>query len=210
LVRAAAQSAQTDALRRQLEADRQALRAEVLTAISSKSTSNTDRPAKEMTALSTKVADLAKRLEAIESLQKSSDASSILSRIDQAFARLGERLTTLAAHPPKSPAPPSAPATVSHSTPDSSLRTVLKSAYDDLRSLAAYEDGLVPLPKLYYQAKDSMPTLTIDAFHKELQRLWDDRTLELQILNEVRTASDTDKAIRRGDNLYYFVLWHNR
>ena len=87
------------------------------------------------------------------------------------------------------------------------LRTVLRQAYDDMCLLVDFEDRLVPLPRLYHQAKHLLPTLTVSAFHQELQQLWDERVLELQGINEVRTAAEPDKAIRRGDDLLYFVMW---
>lgn len=51
--------------------------------------------------------------------------------------------------------------------------------------------------------------LSVEEFHQELVKLWDARQLDLMVLNEVRRATEPDKAIRRGDNLYYFVKWRN-
>ena len=93
-------------------------------------------------------------------------------------------------------------------TPSRTLEGLLKDAYDQLCRLVEYQDRLVPLFRLYHQARHMDASFTIGEFHAELLRLWDKRTLELQSLNEVRSAIEPDKAIRRNESLYYFVLWH--
>jgi hypothetical protein len=198
---AAVAAGEMQALRAKLEADRQTLRQEVITALGQKTKAKADPAAKEMTALSKIVADLAKRLEKIEANLNTTGPDPLLQRIDQAFARLEEQLGKTSLVTPKSPGPN--PAT--QQTP--SLRQTLKAANDDLRLLVDFEDGLVPLPRLYHQAKTAVPGLTVETFHQELEKLWNERQLELQVLNEVRTASEPDKALRRGDDLYYYVIW---
>jgi hypothetical protein len=54
-----------------------------------------------------------------------------------------------------------------------------------------------------------LPHLSVEALHRELQTLWDRRELELKVLNEVRLATEPDKAITRGENLYYYVYWQS-
>jgi len=73
--------------------------------------------------------------------------------------------------------------------------------------LIDFQDRLVPLYRLFHQARHMGGEFTVAEFHAELQSLWDKRELELQSLNEVRSAVEPDKAIRRGELLYYFVLW---
>jgi hypothetical protein len=198
------------ALRRRLEQDQEKLRNELLAAITEKGTgkAKADAAAKEHAALSKTVGQLAERLEKIEAAMQGNSAQPILEKIDRAFATLRSQLER-AVPSEASPEPrPAAPSPGARTTPTPSLRTVLRQAYDDLCQLIDFQDRLVPLPRLYHQARQALPSLSVEAFHTELQLLWDQRVLELQILNEVRMATEPDKAIRRGDNLYYFVLWH--
>ncbi len=87
------------------------------------------------------------------------------------------------------------------------LRDLLRRKYDYLRRLVEFQDGLVELPRLYEKAHEEVPGLTVRQFHDELLKLWDERAIELHILNEVRSAGHPEQGIRRGDALYYFVLW---
>lgn len=190
---AAAQLANVQAMKAQLDADRQSLRQEVLAAFTGKNKSKTD-PAKEIAGLARVVQDLAKRLEKLEA---QNDAEPTLQRIDEAFARLAAKLQgaapTAPGERPAQPAP--------------SLGKVLKTAYDELSLLLEFEEGLIPLPRLYHQARAMLPALTVGAFHDELQNLWQQRTIELHELNEARTASEPDKALRHGDHFLYYVHW---
>jgi len=198
------------ALQKSLEEDRASLRNEVLAALGNGSAKAKADPKKDLAAISKSLGDLAKRVESLESQLQSEGSDAILQRIDQGFAALRERLG--AAPVPSRPAPPAAaPPQTSHSSAAAAekveLGQVLKDAYEDLCLLVEFEDRLIPLPRLYHQAKFSMPSLTVAAFHQKLQQLWDERVLELQGINEVRTAAEPDKAIQRGDRLLYFVIW---
>ncbi|MGL4550794.1 MAG: hypothetical protein ACRC33_06370, partial [Gemmataceae bacterium] len=82
--------------------------------------------------------------------------------------------------------------------------------YDYLRQLVEFEDGVVSLPRLYEKAKSDVPALTLKRFHDELLALWDERQIDLHILNEVHRVSDAEFGVRRNDALYYYVFWKNR
>jgi hypothetical protein len=208
-VLAATTAAQAATLRQQLEQDREKLRAEVLAALAEKGKGKPDAAAKGHAALSGIVGKLAEQLEKIEAALQAGSAQPILQKIDEAFATLRARLErAVPSGASAEPRPPAQAAPLVSSAPTPSLRGVLRQAYDDLCQLIEFQDRLVPLPRLYHQARQALAGLSVEAFHSELQSLWDQRVLELQILNEVRTAAEPDKAIRRGDNLYYFVLWH--
>jgi hypothetical protein len=198
------------AMHRRLEQDQEKLRSDLFAAIAEKSKGKgkADAAAKEHAALSRTVGQLAERLEKIEAAMQGSSAQPVLDRIDQAFATLRSQLERAVPSGASSESRPPAPSPAAGTAPSPSLRTVLRQAYDNLCQLIDFQDRLVPLPRLYHQARQALPGLSVEAFHAELQSLWDQRVLELQILNEVRTAAEPDKAIRRGDNLYYFVLWH--
>lgn len=103
--------------------------------------------------------------------------------------------------PPRGQLPPPVPAeTVS-------LDAALREAYEKLRWNVEYRDGLVELPHLYHEVRKSLPRLAVADYHAKLLELWNSRRVELHILNEVRTASEPDKAILRNDRLYYYLLW---
>jgi hypothetical protein len=202
-VLAAAQAGQLQAFKAGLEADRHRLRQDIVEALAKKGKSPANPAVKEMTALSKMVSDLARRLEKIESHLNDNGADPVLQHFDQAFARLEARLGQTA-----SSLPPASNPAGTQTAGSVSVRKALKQAYDQLCLLIEFEDRLVPLPRLFHQARTTQPGLTVQAFHRELEDLWSQRQLELQVLNEVRTASEPDKAIRRGDDLFYYVLWH--
>ena len=212
---AAVAASQVAFLRERLEADCQGLRAEVLAALADKGKGKKPDAGKEMTALAKTVADLGKRLEKIEAALQGGGSEPILLRIDEAFARLQSRLQQALPAGTATPARPAEHARAPQPTAPTSatgtiVREALRRAYDDLCQLIDFEDRLVPLPRLYHQAHHLMPGLTVAAFQHELQSLWDGRALELQVANDVRDLPEQDKALRRGDNLYYYVLWHQR
>src|SRR5262249_21188442 len=136
------------ALKRDLEADRQALRSQVENALKGKQPKTDEKKVeKEVAALSKKVddltkkvADLPKQLENLEKLTKGSDGAPILDKFDQAFAallgKIEQRLEALPAAQPRtadSPQhlPPAGPSDSQVSTapvPEQSLVQVLHAA----------------------------------------------------------------------------------
>jgi hypothetical protein len=100
------------------------------------------------------------------------------------------------------PPPPVAPPLRSPPLEDSIHR-----AYDKLRHFEEYRDGLVEVPHLYDETQELVPDLTIPQFQEKLTALWNDRKVELHILNEVAKAREPEKAITRNDTLYYYLLW---
>lgn len=185
------------AFRQQLEADREKLRTDILASLPSTGKGKPDALAKDLSALTKSVQDLAKRLEKVEERAQGPNPSDILNRLDAAFAQLSARLGGVAGVPSPAPAV----------TAPASLREILRLAYEDLHGLLEYQDGPVPLPRLFHQARVKQPGLTLADFHRELLALREERVLDLMVLNEVRTAAEPEKGIRQGDNLYYFVIW---
>jgi hypothetical protein len=153
-------------------------------------------------ALAKAVSELAARVQKLEETVQEASGAAILERIDRTFQAL---LARLGAEPQADPAieTPSKEAP----TEPPPLRVALKKAYDRLCHFLEFSSGLVELPRLYHETKALVPELKVSDFHKELESLWSQRVLELKVLNEVRGAREADKGIRRGDNLYYFVLW---
>jgi len=195
-------------LRKQLEDDRQQLKADILAMVSAKKggKGKGDDVEKETAALSKTVGELAKRLEKIETALQARGPDPVLQKIDEAFRNLLNRLpqvssqgTAARVETAPSPAVPSS---------EAALRTGLRRAYDSLCQLIEFEDRLVPIPRLYHQARYELPGLSVAAFHTELQTLWDRRELELQVANDPRAIKEPDKVIRRGDDNYYYVIWH--
>jgi hypothetical protein len=142
----------------------------------------------------------------LEQLQRT--LQTVQSAIDPLLDALGSGPGT---QPPATQASaplPNAPAQVPLTS--ERLRIVLKQKYDYLRQLVEFEDGLVALPRLYEKASGELPGLTVPAFHAELLKLWDERVIELHVLNEVRSAKNPELGIRRNDALYYFAYWKDR
>ncbi len=102
--------------------------------------------------------------------------------------------------------PPVAPEPTPQLTPER-IRTGLKAAYDELCLDPDFEDKLVEIRRLYHEAKRGIPELTVEQFHHELEHLQGQRTVELQPLNEVQRAQETNLALRHGDRLLYYVMW---
>jgi hypothetical protein len=191
------------ALREGLEADRQSLRQEVFAAAVPKGKKGGPSPQAEIAKLSKAMTDMAVRLHKLEDALRSTADDAVLAKIDEVFGRLLAKIQATPIQPPPS-RPPAVPSAPQKGDP---LRAVLRQAYEKLCRFIEFESGLVEVPRLYHEARALQPTLTLDAFHRELESLASQRVLELQVLNEVRTAIEPEKAIRRGDNLYYFVYW---
>jgi hypothetical protein len=202
-VQSAMAARQQAALREQLEADRATLRNDVVAALFAKSKAKSGDPAKAVAGLAKVVKQVSEKLEKLESTLQSRTEDALLAHIDQAFAALQQKLAGAMAAPA-----PSAPAVPPPATPES-LTSVLRRAYRTLRQFAEFNDGLVPIPRLYHDARRSLPHLSVEALHRELQSLWERRELELKVLNEVRMATEPDKGITLGENLYYYVFWKN-
>jgi hypothetical protein len=200
--RAAIAAGQQAQLVQNLDADRAALRQEVLAAVKSKAKG--PNPAKLLADVSKMIAQLAERVAKLEAALAGASDDALLARIDAAFAGLRQKVEAAAGPAAHAPSPAAA---VPFPTKPESPVEVLRRAYQLLRQLHEFSDGLVPIPRLYHEARRSLPALSVEALHRELQALWDRRELELKILNEVRLASEPDKALQRGDNLYYFVYW---
>ena len=88
------------------------------------------------------------------------------------------------------------------------LATVLKDTYELLCLFEEFRrDKIVELPSMYHETKKKLPSLTVAEFHSELMKLWDERQLELKILNEVTLAKEPALGIEMNDALYYYVMW---
>lgn len=207
-VLAAAATGQIAELHRQLEDDRQQLKAEIRSLLSAKKggKGKADAVEKEAAALSKTVGELAKRLGIVEAALQSRSPDPVLQKIDDAFMNLLNRLQQMI--PQGTAARMEASSPQASFAPGGVLRTGLRQAYDALCQLIEFEDRLVPIPRLYHQARNAFPDLSVAAFHAELQTLWDRRELELQVVNDPQAIKEPDKAIQRGDNKYYYVIWH--
>jgi hypothetical protein len=198
------------ALRQNLEADRKALREEVVATLSAKAKGKGDGSlSKELQALSKTVSDLAAKLHKLESAVQGGPDDKILAKIDQAFDALTVRLDRALAKPTAHHSETAAKETSAPSAGilPGTLAKMLRKAYDELCHFIEFKDGLVEIPRLYYEAKRSVPNLTVEALHKELDALWQARELELQICNDPRAASEPAKGINRDNKLYYYVYW---
>ena len=134
--------------RRQLEEDRKRLFDELKGALKSPGKNSAGGGIqKELSALAKKVDALAQQLEKLEKAAQGGDHSPILSKIDQAFTAMLERLDRTLGAPP---APSVTPRSVPPAAPVDSLATVLHKAYDKLRLFIEFRDGLVELPRLFH------------------------------------------------------------
>lgn len=87
------------------------------------------------------------------------------------------------------------------------LRQVLRGVYEELCQRVEFRSRFVALPHLYRSAKQTLAGLGVDQYHNELERLRDERQVELHVLNEVHRADDPHLAIERDGRLYYYLLW---
>src|SRR5262245_55412079 len=87
------------------------------------------------------------------------------------------------------------------------LEESIRQAYDKLRHFVEYQDGLVEIPHLYDEVRQTTPGVTLDEFKEKVKSLWNERKVELHILNEVHKAREPEKAITRSDSLYYYLIW---
>ena len=87
------------------------------------------------------------------------------------------------------------------------IRESVLKEYETLNGLREYQDGPVPLPRLFRQmsAVSGVDKMTVPEFHEQLMQLWKDDKITLNVLNEVRTAEDPEKGVRIDDKLYYFI-----
>jgi hypothetical protein len=196
---AALAQARSAEVRRSVEADRAALRQQVLAAVKPSGEAGS-KAGKDIAALSKAVSGIADRLTKLEAALAGVPLDAVLAKIDDAFRTLTTRLE-------RSPSPGPAGAAPSAPPPAQTLRDVLRAAYDKLTRFVEFQDGLVDMPRLYHEAKRERPDLTVAAMHRELNALWTARELELQILNEVHQAAEPDKGIWREDKLLYYVFW---
>ncbi|MCE9534012.1 MAG: hypothetical protein K8T89_23250 [Planctomycetes bacterium] len=159
--------------------------------------------------MSKSVRDLAVKLENIEKklLGNTSDREQLLTKIDEGIARLNETAGKINQVETKHATSREVPPAVSQAH---DLKAIIRQAYKDLCEEVEYEDGSVPLPRLYYQARSVLPGLTVEALHRELLTLWQSQMLDLSVANEVRGIIEPDKAIKIDDNTYYFVKWRNK
>ncbi len=199
--------ARADEIRRAFEADRAALREQVLAAVEP---SGSKGGKKEFADLSKAVSALAERLAKLEAVVSGPSATDIFAKIDSAFQAMTARLSPRTATQPLPPSPPSA--ATSHVPPAGkapNIHDALRAAYDRRCLFVGNEDGVVKLADLFTEAKKTLPDLTVEAMHRELRTLWESRELELKVLNEVHDASEADKekGIWRDGKLYYFIYW---
>jgi hypothetical protein len=190
------------ALARSLDADRQALVAELRAAAKKGVPQKKSDPSKEIAAFAKDLQKLSERLTKLEGAIQSGSGSDASQAIDRAFAAFAAKLET--ATPPATPSKIHEPQ--GHAA-QPTLAEALQIAYRTLGQFIEYNDGLIPIPVLFHETRRSLPNLTLADYHKELQALWSQRVLELKVLNEVQKAAERDKAIQRGDNLYYYVYW---
>lgn len=82
-------------------------------------------------------------------------------------------------------------------------------AYYTLSQFKEHEDGLVPVDRLYHEAKRDTPDLTVKQFKDHLQKMWDKREISMHAINEVRQLSkeQKDKGITKGESHYHYVFW---
>jgi hypothetical protein len=218
---ARALAAQVEALGRNLDADRDALKQQVQAALSASA------KGKDAGKLSQEVAKLAKSLETLtEKVRKleekvpkeSGGADTLAAKIDEGFAALRAQLDQALRGLPKPAAPPDRPAPAPRaagpterpapgpSEPES-LRGVLRKAYETLCCFREFQEGMVELPRLYHEAKRIRPALSVEEFQREILAVESQHVADLHIRNEVRDASEPEKAIRRNDKLYYYIYW---
>jgi hypothetical protein len=91
------------------------------------------------------------------------------------------------------------------------VQGTIKAAFDHQSLFDEHEDGVIPLFRIYHEAKKRMPDLTVPEFHEHLKDMSKDDAIELHKLNEVHMAEQPDKAIVTGkgtndERMYYFAM----
>lgn len=196
---AALQAADKASFFKKLEADREALRQQLAAAAtaSSKGKAKVD-PSKLIADVTKQVAALSDRLAKLETAVASQGDGGLLARIEAGFAALEQKLGGMPAAPPQGSG-----AVASGKT----LADDLLDAYRTLCQFPEFNDEIIPLPRLYHEAKRARNDLSVESMHRELRKLWDQRKLQLKVINEVMLATEPEKAIHSGENMYYYVYW---
>ncbi len=217
-------------LKEGIEADREKLRQEVQAALAPKKSKDDSKILKELEGLRKKVQDIAGKIEKLEKATEPQDDSPVMQQIEQGFdsitARLNQALAQLGtqatptqdrngSHVESSP-PQEEMDVDADSSPEEAEQTsevskdqleqAIKQAYEKLCLFVEYQDRLVEIPHLYDELVKLVPEISVDRFHQQLIDMWERSEIEFHILNEVRTAKEPDKAIRKNDTLYYNVL----
>ncbi len=189
----AAMAAQRQAaLREQLEADRAALRREVLAALSAKPKGKTSDPAKVMDDLAKSVRQMADKLEKLESALRAGSDDALLARIDQAFAALETKLT---GRPPASP-PAS---TTAAAWGDEVVRMAMEQRHRN-------PFQRLTLPQVFEQLRAKHPHLTLGQFHDGLRRLQDEKRIRLGPFTQaLATLDDPRNALFLDREVKYYV-----
>lgn len=188
-------------LKQQLESDRQELKEEVQAAVAKKDTGSSGPTKKDWDALVKKVDALAQQMDKMGQPPEVSSPESVSEQIDAAFKGLTSRLEELtqgvSSTSESAPSPPA----------EESFQDVLRKAYDHLCLFTEFRDGLVEIPRLYHETKKTLSDLSVKEFHDHLMEMWENREVQLHILNEVYKAAEPDIGIRHNEQLYYYLLW---
>lgn len=193
-------------LKQSFLAEYQQLRLEIQNALAGEQ-KKTEKYQKDLQDISRKLAALVKAVEGFEKNSRQGPIHDLLDRIDQCFQAFDRRLAGLAPNANDTPAGSVTEAPGLAERKPESIEAATRTAYDKLRHFVEYRDGLVEIPHLYNETRKSLPELKIKTFHDHLLRLWDERKVELHVLNEVREAKEPDKAIHKDDSLYYYLFW---
>jgi hypothetical protein len=194
------QAASPESLQKGLEADRLALREEILKAVSAKGGKGKMDLAKEWAGLTKAVTDLAKRLEKVEAALQNQGQEGLVEKIDQAFASLQKRLEKPLALPsvpsvPIGTQPPKVPPKA-EDWGDEVVRMVTEQ-----KQRNSFQR--LTLPQIFDKLRAKHPDLTLGQFHDGLRRLQDARRLRLgpytqalATLDDPRNALFLDREVK--------------
>lgn len=123
-----------------------------------------------------------------------------------------------APEPKTEPKPPEITAEVksvdSGAASPADVRNTIRESYDYMKKFKEFRDGVVEMRRLWYDAKERQPNLTVPEFHAQLQEMNKNHEIELRQLNEVGEAKDPELAIHENDSsgsprMFYYVRFKN-
>jgi hypothetical protein len=191
---------QMQALQKSLEADRLALREEILKAVSAKGGKGKTDLGKELTGVVKTVTDLGKRLEKVEAALQHQGQEGLAEKIDQAFASLQKRLEkpmslAPAQSMPVSPEPVKVPPKSTDWSEDVIRMVVEQKQRSSFQRLT--------LPQIFERLRTTHPDMTLGQFHDGLRRLQDEKRLRLgpytqalATLDDPRNALFLDREVK--------------
>jgi hypothetical protein len=143
---------------------------------------------------------------------KPAPAKTARSQEDQMRPAAPAKLGTFGSRPAKPATQPKPQAKPQSSASDNTDMDAIGVAYKDLGYLREYDNGLIPLPRLYDQVRfddngNPRPGFTPERFQKLVRKMRDSGQIQLQVINEPHLMDDPHGVtVKDGDDNMYFMF----